>query len=402
MNDISRRAALGLLAASPLALPHIARAQTAPIKIGLLSDVSGPYRENGGLGSKAAAELAVEEFGGMVLGRPLQVLQADDQNKADVASELARQWIDTEKVDVLVDGASSAAGLAIEQVSREKKRIYLITSPLSTTMVGKQCSPYAFQFIGHTYALTKGVADTLTRQGGDTWFIIAVDYEVGYALQASFEEFVTSAGGKVLGAVRAPLGTADYSSYLLQAQSSGAKVIGLGLGGADLQNCIKQAAEFGVTKSGQVLATPVLGDVDVLSIGQDSCKGLMLSSSFYWNLSPQTRAWSERYIAKTTKLPMQYQASAYAGVLHWLKAVKAAGTLEADTVAPKMRELPVDDMYNKAIKIQPNGSVPLTIYLFQVKPSAQSKERWDLYDLRGTLPSPQAYPPPGLFGCPLV
>jgi len=404
MTMMSRRAVLGLLASAPLVRPGIIRAQTVsePVKIGLLSDVGGPYRDLGGPGSKVAAEMAVEDFGGSLLERPIQVLQADDQNKADVASSIAREWIDDRGVNVLADGAGSSAALAIQQIARDKKRIYLMSTPISTLLVGKQCSPYGFQFAGNAYALAKGIGGELTRQGGDTWFFITADYEAGYSMQSSTEEFVKAAGGKVLGSVRAPLGTSDFSSYLIQAQASGAKVIGLANAGTDLQNCIKQASEFRIVQSGQRLATEVMAISDVLAVGQDVCQGLALSNSFYWNQSPQTREWTERYVARMNRPPTQYNAAAYAGVMHWLKAARAAQTLDADAVAAKMRDTPVNDFYNAGVQIQANGSVPHTMYVWEVKPSAQASGRWDVYRLLSTLPSPEAYPPPAQFGCPLV
>jgi branched-chain amino acid transport system substrate-binding protein len=401
---LQRRTVLGALVAVPLARPYVVRAQNAAvsIKVVLLSDVSGPYRDNGGVGSRVAVEMAVADFGGSLLGRPIEVLQVDDQNKPDVASSLARQYIDTEGVSLLLDGASSAAALAIQQVASEKKRVYCTTTSIANALVGKQCSSTGFQFYANAYALTKGVADTLTRQGGDSWFIITVDYESGYALQSSMEEFVKAAGGKILGAARTPLGTPDYSSYLVEAMSSGARVIGLGLAGVDLQNCIKQAHEFGLTKAGQRLATPIIAESDVLAIGQNIAEGLVLSGSFYWNLSPATRAWSARYIEKTNRPPGAGQASAYSAATHWLKAAQAAGTLDADVVAAKMHQMPITDFYNAGIRIQASGSVPLTMYLFQVKPSAEATERWDIYNLLGTITSPNAFPAPDAFGCPLA
>jgi branched-chain amino acid transport system substrate-binding protein len=404
MMRLSRRAALGALASSALARPAILRAQTgsAPIKIGLISDVAGPYRDNGGPGNKLAVEMAAADFGGALLGRPLQVMQADGQNKPDVAGAIAREWIDTQDVRVLVDGASSSAALGIQQIARDKKCVYLMTNSIADALVGKQCSPYGFQFPGNAYSLTKGVADTLTRQGGDTWFIITVDYESGYALQANMEAFAKGAGGKVLGGVRAPIGTADYSSFLVQAKTSAAKVIGLGLAGADVQNCVKQAAEFGIIQGGQTIATPILEEPDVLAIGQDVCKGLMLSASFYWNLNPPTRAWSERFIAKMNRPPNQHQAAAYTSVMHWLKAAQAVGTLDGEAVAAKMHATAVDDFYHSNVRILPSGSVPVTMYLFEVKSTAEAKEKWDLYEMRGSLPSPKAFPDSGYFGCPLA
>jgi branched-chain amino acid transport system substrate-binding protein len=403
MHKTTRRALIGTLAAASLAKPGLIRAQTVstPVKIGLLSDVGGPYREVGGPGSKVAAEMAVQDFGGSVLSRPLEILQADDQNKADIASALAREWIDDRGVNVLADGAASSAGLAIQQITQEKKRIFLMSTPTSTALIGKQCSPYGFQFAADTYALAKGVGGALSKAGGDTWFFITADYEFGYSLQKNTEQFVQEAGGKVSGSVRAPLGTADFSSYLVQAASSGAKVIGLANAGTDLQNCIKQAAEFGIVKKGLRLATLLMIVPDVLSLGQDVCQGLVLTNSFYWDQSPQTRAWTERFAAKMGKPPTEYNAGAYAGVLHWLKAVKATNSLDADAVAAKMRELPLDDFYNKNVRIMANGCVPHTMYLWQVKPSSEAKHRWDVFDLIGTVPTPEAFPPANLFGCPL-
>jgi branched-chain amino acid transport system substrate-binding protein len=403
MVRMTRRAVLGTLAAAPLATPGIVQAQSgsAPIRIGLLSDVGGPYREVGGPGSKTAAEMAVEDFGGSVLGRPLVVMQADDQNKADVAGALAREWIDDKGVNVLVDGAGSSAGLAIQQITREKKRIFLMCTPTSTALIGKQCSPYGFQFVCDTYALAKGVGGELSKAGGDTWFFITADYEFGYSLQSNTEQFIKDAGGKVLGNVRVPLGTADFSSYLVQAAASGAKVIGLANAGTDLQNCIKQAAEFGIVKNGQKLATLLMIVPDVLALGQDVCQGLVLTNSFYWDQSPATRAWTDRFAAKMGKPPTEYNAGAYAGVTHWLKAVKATNTLDADISAAKMREVPINDFYNSNVRIMPNGCVPHTMNVWEVKPSSEAKHRWDLFKLISTVPTPNAYPPADLFGCSL-
>src|ERR1700760_4017106 len=291
---LSRRAALGAIAAAPVARPALIRAQSssASVKIGLLSDVAGPYRHVGGPGSRVTAGMAGADFGAFVLGRPIEVMQGDDQNKADVAGALAREWVDDKGVHLLADGAATSAGLAIQQVARDKKRIFVMSTPTATAFIGKQCSPYGFQFAADTYALAKGVGNALAKAGGDTWFFITADYEFGASLQASTEEFVKAAGGKVLGSTRAPLGTADFSSYLVQAQASGAKVIGLANAGTDLQNCIKQAAEFGITKGGVKLATLLMQISDVNSLGQKVCEGLAYTDSFYWDTTDQTRAWS--------------------------------------------------------------------------------------------------------------
>jgi branched-chain amino acid transport system substrate-binding protein len=402
MTSLSRRSVLGAVAVASLARPSILRADTAPVKIGLLSDVAGTYQDNGGPGAKVATEMAVADFGGSILGRPIQVIQADDQNKPDVASSLARQWLDTEGVSLLLDGASSPAALAIQQVSREKKRVYCTTSSLATALVGKSCSPYFFQFNSNAWALAKGVCGTLTDKGYNTWFFIAVDNEAGISLQSGAEHFIQPAGGKVLGSARAPVGDLDFSSHLISAQASGAKVICFANAGTDLQNCIKQAEECGITKNGTLLATLVLEVNDVISIGQDVCKGLVMATSFYWNQSADTHAWSHRYMPTMGKPPSSGQACAYSATTHWLKAVQAAGTLDGDAVAAKMRETPVNDFFNKDVRIMSNGTVPHTMYVWLVQPSSEAKEKWDVFKPFATLPSPTAFPSPDAFGCPLV
>jgi len=278
MPRLPRRVALAGLAATPLALPGILRAQTTsnPVKIGLLSDMGGPYPDVGGPGNHVAVELAIQDFGSSVLGRPIEILQAEDQNMPDVASSLAREWIDNQAVDVLADGAASSSGLAIQQIAREKQRIYLITSPATSDMTGKLCSPYGVHFTYDTYALAHGTGNALTKAGGDSWFFITAA--------------VQTAGGKVLGAVRAPLGTADFSSFLMQARASGAKVIGFANAGTGLQNCIKQSAEFGLTAGGVRVATLLMQISDVASLGQKTCDGLIYTDSFYWDTTDRTRA----------------------------------------------------------------------------------------------------------------
>src|SRR6478609_4402607 len=325
MLKITRRAALAALSVTPLALPAIVRAQSTskPVRIGLLSDMGGPYRDVGGPGNRLAVELAVQDFGGSVLGRPIEVMQGDDQNKPDVSSSLAREWIDSQGVDALMDGAASSAGLAIQQVCREKKRIYLITGPATSAMTGKECSPYGIHFSYDTYALAHGTGNALTKSGGDSWFFITADYAFGYALEQDTMAAVKAAGGKVLGAVRAPLGTADFSSYLVQAQASGAKVIGLANAGTDTQNCVKQAAEFGLTKSGLQIATLLMQISDVNSLGQKVCAGLNYTDSFYWDMTDKTRAWSKRWSDKMGGMvPGILHAGNYCAATHWLKAVK--------------------------------------------------------------------------------
>jgi branched-chain amino acid transport system substrate-binding protein len=402
---ITRRAALGALAATPLASPGIIRAQSTskPVRIGLLSDMGGPYRDVGGPGNRLAVELAIADFGGSVLDRPIEVLQGDDQNKPDIASSLAREWIDSQGVDALADGAGSSAGLAIQQSAKEKKRIYLITGPATSDMTGKQCSPYGIHWVYDTYALAHGTGNALTKAGGDTWFFITADYAFGYALERDTIAAVQAAGGKVLGSVKAPLGTADFSSYLVQAKASGAKVMGFANAGTDLQNCIKQAAEFGLSQGGIRMATLLMAINDVHSLGQKTCEGLVYTDSFYWDMTDKTRAWAKRWsVGMNGMVPGLLHAGNYAAATHWLKAVKATGSTDADAVVAKMKATPVNDMYNIDVKIREDGRVMHVMHLWQVKPVAESKYPYDYCKEVVTIPPDQAWRPLSEGGCPLV
>ena len=405
MNKISRRAVVSALTAAPLAMPGLLRAQSTskPVKLGLLSDMGGPYRDVGGPGNRAAVELAVEDAGGSVLGRPIEIVQGDDQNKPDVAASLAREWVDSQGVDVLMDGAASSSGLAIQQIAREKKHIYLITGPATSDMTGKQCSPYGIHFAYDTYALAHGTGAALTKAGGDSWFFVTADYAFGYALERDTIAAVQSAGGKVLGNVRAPLGTADFSSYLVQAKASGAKVFGFANAGTDLQNCIKQAAEFGLSQSGVRMATLLMAINDVNSLGLKACQGLDYTDSFYWDMSDKTRAWAKRWAAKMPgREPGLLHAANYCSSLHWLKAVKAVGSTDADAVVAKMKATPVNDMYNDNVQIREDGRVMHVMHLWQVKSPADSKYPYDYCKEVVTIPADQAWRPLSEGGCPLV
>ncbi len=405
MSRLTRRVLIGGVAAAPLARPAIIRAQSTSksVKIGLLSDMSGPYRDVGGPGNKVATELAIADFGGSVLDRPIEVMQADDQDKPDVSTSIAREWIDSAGVDVLADGAASSSGLAVQQVCREKKKIYLITGPATSDMTGKQCSPYGIHFSYDTYALAHVTGSALTKSGGNSWFFITADYAFGYALERDTMEAVKAAGGKVLGSVRAPLATADFSSYLVQAQSSGAKVIGLANAGTDTQNCVKQAAEFGLKQSGVKLATLLMQISDVAALGQKVCEGLNYTDSFYWDMTDKTRAWSARWSAKMGGMvPGILHAGSYCAAYHWLKSVKAAGTTDADAVVAKMKATPVNDFYNTDVKIREDGRVMHQMYLWQVKPVSESKSKYDFCNLVATIPPADAWRPLSEGGCPLV
>jgi branched-chain amino acid transport system substrate-binding protein len=405
MKNISRRAAVGALVTAPIAMPAILRAQglSKPVRIGLLSDMGGPYRDVGGPGNRVAVEMAVADFGGSVLDRPIEVMQGDDQNKPDVAASLAREWVDNQGVDVLADGAASSSGLAIQQIAREKKRIYLITGPASSDMTGKQCSPYGVHFCYDTYALAHGTGASLTKAGGDTWFFITADYAFGYALERDTIAAVTAAGGKVMGSVKAPLGTADFSSYLVQAKASGAKVIGFANAGTDLQNCIKQAAEFGMSQSGLRMATLLMAINDVHSLGQKTCEGLVYTDSFYWDMTDKTRAWSKRWSAQMNGMvPGLLHAGNYSAVTHWLKCVQAAGTTDADAVVTKMKATPVNDIYNTNVKIREDGRVMHVMHLWQVKSPSEAKYPYDYCKELVTIPPDEAWRPLSDGGCSLV
>jgi branched-chain amino acid transport system substrate-binding protein len=401
MAGIGRRTALaGGLAATALRV----RAQgRAPLRIGVVNDPNGIYSDNGGVGCVHAARLATEEVGNTLLGRPIEVLHGDCANKPDVAAAITRQWIDQDGVDLIVDGANSAAGLAIQQVTREKARIYIPIGPATSDLTGKACSPFCFHFAYDTYALAKGTGDAITKAGGKTWFFITADYAFGDALQRDTTRFLQAAGGRVIGSVRHPLGTTDYSSFLLQAQASGADVVALANAGADTQNALKQAAEFGVGRDGkQRLAALLIFVTDVFSVGLAVAGGLDLTTSFYWDRTDATRAFTRRFLALKPKPPSMLQAGTYSGVRHWLAAVGQAGTADAATVAAAMRAMPVNDMNNTDVAIRGDGRVMCNMYLMQVKAPEESTGPFDVYKLLATLSGEQAFRPLSEGGCPLT
>ncbi|WP_029009063.1 ABC transporter substrate-binding protein [Azospirillum halopraeferens] len=387
------------------ALAHGAPAQAADaIRIGVLNDQSGVFADNGGMGSVIAARLAVEDFGKTtVLGQPIEVISADHQNKADIASATARRWIDTEGVDLIADGAASSAGLAIQEVVRDRGQIFVVSGPASSDFTGKFCAPNSFHFNYDTYALAKITGKAVTEASGKDWYFIGADYAFGHALARDTTAFIEEAGGRVVGSVFHPLGTNDFSSYLLQAQASGAKIVGLATSGADAQTAIKQSAEFGIVESGQTLAGLLIFITDVHALGLDAAQGLQIASSFYWDHSDTTRAWAKRFMAASGgKPPSMVQAGVYSGVLHYLRALEAAGTDNPKAVAAKMHEMPVNDMYNKDIPIRADGRVLNDMHLYQVKAPAQSRYPFDYYTLISTTPGEQAFRPLAQSACPLV
>jgi branched-chain amino acid transport system substrate-binding protein len=400
---ITRRGALGAGAAAGLFRPALIRAQSssAPVRIGLLSDVAGPYRNVGGPGAKVAIELAVEDFGGTLFGRPIEVIQADIQNKPDIASARAREWID-DGFNLLADGGATSSGLAVQEVCRGKQIVYLGNGPSATDFTGRFCSPYGFRFWGDTYSLSKGTATALTKAGGTSWFFITADYQFGYSLQANAERFVKAAGGQMVGSAKVPLGTADFSSALVAARASGAKVVGFANAGADLQNCIKQAAEFGIVKGGQSLATLIMFVTDIVALGQDVCEGLVLTNSFYWDLTPKTRAWAARFVKRMDQPPTMNQAAEYFGALHWLRSAQAAGSLDGTVVAAKMHALPLSDFFHDNVPVRANGQSQDQMYVWRVKPAAKAAHKWDFYEPIGPIDGTEAYIPVAESGCTLT
>ncbi len=401
MSAFGRRTLLA--GAAMMAAPRVARAaEERPIRIGVLNDPNGVYADNGGLGSVIAAQLAAEDFGGAVLGRKIEVISGDHQNKPDLAAGIAREWIDRQGVDVIADGASSAAGLAIQQVTREKQRIFIITGPATSDLTGKACSPFGFHFSYDTYAQAKGTATALTQNGGESWFFITADYAFGAAMERDARRFVEQSGGKVLGSIRHPLGATDFSSYLLAAQSSGAKVIGLCNAGTDTQNTVKQASEFGIVRGGQRLAALVMFITDVIAIGLPTAQGLVLTTAFYWDRTPATRAWSQRFMAHKPKPPSMLQAGVYSGVRHYLQAVKDGGTSDPVATAARMHQTPVNDMNNTNVTIRADGRLMCAMYLMQVKSPAESKAPFDVYREIAAMADGAAFRPASEGGCALV
>jgi branched-chain amino acid transport system substrate-binding protein len=381
----------------------VGTAVAQPVKIGVLNDQSGLYADLTGMGSVHATRMAVEDFGGKVLGRPIEIIFADHQNKPDIGSTIARQWIETDGVNVILDIPNSAVGLAVREVTRTRDAVDVNTGAASSDLSGKACSPHGVHWTFDTYGLAAGTGRALVKQGGDTWFFITADYAFGHALERDTTAFVESGGGKVLGAVRHPLNTTDFSSFLLQAQASNAKIIALSNAGGDTINAIKQAAEFGLGRAGnQRVAALLVQFPDIHALGLDVAQGLTATETFFWDLNDQTRAWTKRFLALNGgKPPSMIHAGTYGGTLHYLKAVAAAGTTDATKVVAKMKEIPIDDFYTKG-SVREDGRVMRPYYLLQVKKPAESKYPLDYMKLLATVPAEEAARPLSESACPTV
>jgi branched-chain amino acid transport system substrate-binding protein len=389
------------LLAAPLPAA-VAQISDGVVKIGVLNDQSGLYADLGGPGSVIAAQMAVEDFGGTVLGKPIEIVSADHQNKADIGASIARQWFDADKVDMAIDFDNSAVALAVEQLAKERNRIAIATAVGTTDFTGKACSPTGISWTYDSYALTTSLARAVMKKGLDTWFFLTVDYAFGHSLEADTTRAVLASGGKVVGSVRHPLNTADFSSYLLQAKASGAKVVALANGGGDMINATKQANEFGLPQGGQTVVSLLIFITDVHSLGLQAAQGLTFVTAFYWDRDDETRAWSQRFFARHQAMPTMPQASVYSAIQHYLKAIAAAGTDETTAVMKKMRELPVNDFYARNGHIRIDGRLMHDMYLAQVKSPAESKGPWDYYKILGTVPAEQAFRSLEEGGCPLV
>lgn len=396
---------LGLIAAALLTSSVAAHAQISDdvVKIGVLTDHSGGFAYLVGKHSVEATQMAVDDFGGKVLGKPVVVVTADHQNKADLAASISRKWFDTDGVDAITDVAGSAVALATQEIARPRGKVLLISGAATTELTGKACSATTSQWSYDTYAFAKGTASQVTKQGGDSWFFLTSDYAFGHSLQKDATYFLERSGGKVLGGVRFPFGTPDFSSFLLQAQASKAKVIGLATSGIDLLNVIKQAREFGIVEAGQKLASLVIYINDIEGLGLNVAQGLTLTTSFYWDLDEGTRAWSKRFMERSGGfIPNLITAGTYAAVLHYLKAVEAASTDGGKAVAAKMKEMPVNDIYNKNVTVRADGRVMHKTYLMQVKSPAESKYRGDFYKILAEIPGDESFKPLSESECPLV
>ncbi len=389
-------------AASALLLAGAASAADAPIKIGVLTDLSSLYADPTGQGSVAAAKMAAEDFGGKVLGRPIEIVSADHQNKPDVGTGIANKWYDADGVDAIADVPTSSVALAVENVSRQKHKIVLFSGPASSDITGKQCSPYAVHWTYDTYTLAHVTGGAMVKAGGKSWFFVTADYAFGHALERDTAAVVTASGGTVLGHALVPLNNQDFSSFMLQAQASKAQVIGLANAGGDTINSIKAAGEFGITQAGQKLAGLLLFVTDVHALGLKTAQGLAMTTTFYWDHDAKTRAWSKRFFDRMHKEPTMVQAGVYGAVTHYLNAIKAAGTDDADKVMAQMKATPINDFMTTNGTIRADGRVVRDLYLYEVKKPSESKGEWDLLKLVATVLPDQSIRPLNEGGCPLV
>ena len=391
-----------LLSAGLMTSPAIAQ-DSKPFRIGAMVDMSGTYSALGGPGMVNALKMAAEDFGGKVLGRPIEILSANYQNKVDIASARAREWYDQDDVKMIIESSDSGSALAMQKIARDKKRMIIFAGSASSALTNQECSPYGVHYVYDTYALAHGTGAAVTKAGGNSWFFITADYAFGHALEKDTATVVQENGGKVLGSVRSPLNTPDFSSYLLQAQASKAKVIGLANAGSDTQNAVRQAAEFGIVQSGQKLATLLVFITDIKGLGLQVAQGLTFTNGFYWDQNDETRAFAKRFGERNSgAMPSMVQAGAYSATMHYLKAVAAAGTDDADAVSAKMKETEINDFFAKKGKIRADGRMVHDMLLVEAKKPSESKGPWDLMKIISVIPGDQAFRPLSESVCPLV
>src|SRR5712691_2075058 len=409
MRHVRREASMkrvlsGVLAALLAASATTALAQSKPpLKLGGILDMSGLYADITGPGSETAAKMAAEDFGGEVLGRKIEIIAADHLNKADLSASIARDMFDNQGVEMLFDVAASATALAAGEIAKARNKLVIFNGPATIALTNEACGPYTVHYAYDTFGQANVTGLAAVKSGLDTWFFLTADYAFGQALEKDTANVVLKNGGKVLGSVRHPLNTSDFSSFLLQAQASKAKVIGLANAGGDTINAIKQAAEFGLTKSGGQRLSPLLAFItDIDSVGLETAQGLLLAEAFYWDLNDDTRAFSKRFMERVKRVPTSAQAGVYSSVTHYLKAVKAAGTTDAAAVIKVMKDTPINDMFAKQGRIREDGRMVHDMYLFEVKKPSESKARWDTYKLLGTVPGNEAFQSLELSRCPLV
>ncbi len=389
---------LGLVLAGPVS----AQSADGPVKIGILNDQSGPYADFGGVSAVDAARMAIEDFGGQVLGKPIELVTADHQNKPDIASAVANRWFDVEGVDMIGDLTNSAVALAVQKIAQDKNRITITNGAATTRLTGDSCSPTGIHWAYDTHSQAVGAGRAMLAEGVKSWYVLTVDYAFGHALEADIMRVIKEGGGKIVGSVRHPLNTPDFSSYLLQAQSSGAQGIALANAGVDTVNSIKQAAEFGISQGGQRLLGLLMVISDVHSLGLNTAQGLTFAEAWYWDQDDASRAWAKRFYQRNNRMPGMIQVGVYSSTLHYLKAVQAAGTKEAKAVMAKMREMPVDDFFAPGGKLREDGRMVHDMLLVQVKKPEESKGEWDLHKILRKIPAEQAFVPLAESTCPLV
>jgi branched-chain amino acid transport system substrate-binding protein len=394
-------AGLVLAAALMSSNPAISQISDDVVNIGVLTDMNGPAATATGPGSVASAQMAVDDFGGQVLGKPIRVIVGDHQDKPDIGSAIARRWYDTEQVDLIVDVPVSAVGLAVQNIANEKKRLFITHSTGTADFHGKFCSPYAIQWVFDTRALAVGTAREVVKRGGDTWFFLTDDYAFGHALEKDASGVIVKNGGKVLGSVRLPFATADVSSFILQAQASKARIVGIAAGPPNNMNEIKTAGEFGLLKGGQQMAGLLVLITDIDGLGLQAAQGLLLTTSFYWDMDEKTREWSKRYFARMKKMPTMWQAGVYSSVINYLNAVKESGTDDPLKVAAKMREKPIEDFFARNGRLRDDNLMVHDLMLVQVKKPQESRYPWDYYHVLAKISGEDAFGPPDP-ACPLV